>query len=77
MRVRLASDPDERLEEFRHTPHAQPAHHRRGNFVADEIAKDGWMPRVFGDRGPDRFHDLASRLCPNKKLDMLRPRESD
>ena len=77
VRIRFASDADERFEKLRHAPHAEPAHHRRRDFVADEITKDGRVPRMLGDRGSHRLHDLASSLCPNEKLHMLRPRESD
>ena len=65
------------LDEFRHAPHAEPAHHRGRDFVADEITEDGRMPRMLGDRRSDRLDDLAPRLCPHEKLDVFRPRQRD
>ena len=52
VRIGRAPDPDEVLDKFRHAPHAEPAHHRGRNFVADEITEDRGMTGIRFDRAP-------------------------
>ncbi len=76
IRIGLAADSNQLLDEFRHTPHAQPAHHRAGNLVADEIPEDRWMPAIRGHRLFHHRDDLFPRL-PAQELDMFRPGQRD
>ncbi len=77
IRVRLASDADQRLEKFGHAPHPEPAHHGGWDFVADEVTEDGGMAGVGRHRLAHGIDNLAPGFRPNEKLDVLRPRQGD
>src|SRR5205823_5986838 len=72
--IDAASQPDKLLDEIGDATDAEPAHHLRRDFVANEVAEDGGVTSMrFDDRG-HRLPDIAARTLLMQELDMLRPR---
>ena len=67
VRIGLAPDANEVLDEFRHAPHAEPAHHRARDFVADEITEDRRMTGMFGDRRSRPTRTISSRAAFSRR----------
>ena len=72
-RVLLAADVDQLLDEFRNLPRAQPSHHRRRDFIADQITEDCRMPCVFSHPVANRLLRLVADFRVIEKFEMLRP----
>src|SRR5437763_9400772 len=77
LRVNSAPDPDKFLDEFNDATRTKPTRHRAGNFIADEIAKDRWMPCVRPHCNANSFDDLSAGRSLTQKLYMFLPRQRD
>src|SRR5205807_9780289 len=75
--IALAADANQVLDEFSDAAHAQPAHHRARDLIADEIAEDGGMTAMRRDRFPDHSGNLIARRFLAQKLHMFRPGQRD
>ena len=73
-RIGGARDGDQLFEKLDDAARAEPAHHRGGHFIPDEVSEDRRMPRVLRHGLADRPHDLPAQTPAVQKLDVLRPR---
>src|SRR4029434_2560401 len=58
-RIGLAGDLDQLFEKLHAPLGAEPADHRRGNLIANEVAKDCGMPLVLRNSGSNDIDDLS------------------
>src|ERR671931_438502 len=73
--IDTASDPNQVFHKFNHPTRAEPARHRAGDFVADEITKDCGMSGVLAHRSTNSFSNLPANRSFAQELDMLFPRK--
>ena len=73
--IGFAADVDELFDELRDLARAEPANHRGGNFVANEVAENGGMPCVFGNPVAHSFLGCVADGAVVKKFQMLGPRD--
>ena len=76
IRIDRPPDANQLLDKFRHAPHAEPAHHRAGDFVADQITKDCRMSGVRLHGRADSFGDLFRASIARAETRCAFPREA-
>ncbi len=65
------------LDELRDAAHAQPPHHLRRDFVADEIGKNGGMAGVHFDGVGNGSGNFVSGRSFTQEFDVFGPGQSD
>src|SRR5208282_5199972 len=75
--VRRSHTCDEAPNKAAHRLDAVPAHHVRGDLIADEITEDAGMAAAFAYPGDHRFPDLGLGRSAVEKCNVLRPGKSD
>ena len=75
--ILAAGDVDQMLDEFRHTLRAQPAYHRRGDLVAEQVAEDRVMPPVLAHGVDDGLLHRGANLRIVEELHMLHPGDAE
>ena len=73
----LASDVDQGFHKLGDLPGTQPSNHGRGNFISDEIAKNGAMAGILAHALGDGTFGISADLTVVKKFQMFAPRNRD
>ena len=76
-RVFRAADVDQLLDKLRDFPRSEPTHHRRRDFIADQVAEDRRMPCVFFNPVANRLLRLVADFRVVEKFQMLGPWNRD
>src|SRR5437588_8629455 len=77
VRINRASDSDEVFYKLSNASHTQPARHRAGNFVADQITEHRRIVDVSVYGIAHHSGDFIAHSLLAKKFDVLFPRQRD
>src|SRR5258708_1333994 len=77
VRIDCTTDSNQMFDKLGYAAHPEPAHHRTGDFISNQITEDRRMTAMFAHRLVHRTRNLVARFFLSQKLDMLRPRQRD